>query len=65
MELIEIVTNLTRLSVIASAICAATPTLKDDAFFAKCISPVVYALALNVGTDNESWRQRDLRLKIL
>jgi hypothetical protein len=53
MELIEIVTTLTTLSVIASAICAATPTPKDDAFFAKWIYPVVEALALNIGKAKE------------
>ena len=53
MDLIEIVTTLTTLSVIASAICAATPTPKDDAFFAKWIYPVVEALALNIGKAKE------------
>ena len=37
MSLIEIVTTLTTLSVIASAVGAATPTPKDDAFMAKYI----------------------------
>jgi hypothetical protein len=53
MELIEVITTLTTLSVIASAICAATPTPKDDAFFAKWIYPVVEALALNIGKAKE------------
>ena len=53
MELIEVVTTLTTLSVIASAICSATPTPKDDAFFAKWIYPVVEALALNIGKAKE------------
>jgi|TARA_R110000822_G_C15103911_1_gene472205 hypothetical protein len=49
MSLIEIVSTLTTLSVIASAICAATPTPKDDAFLAKWVYPMIEALALNVG----------------
>jgi hypothetical protein len=53
MSLLEIVTTLTTLSVIASAVCAATPTPKDDAFMAKYIYPVIEALALNVGKSKE------------
>ena len=53
MSLIEIVTTLTTLSVIASAVCAATLTPKDDAFMAKYIYPVIEALALNVGKAKE------------
>ena len=53
MELIEVITTLTTLSVIASAMCADTPTPKDDAFFAKWIYPVVEALALNIGKAKE------------
>ena len=53
MELIEVITTLTTLSVIARAICAATPTPKDDAFFVKWIYPVVEALALNIGKAKE------------
>ena len=49
MSLIEIVSTLTTLSVIASAICAATPTPKDAAFLAKWVYPMIEALALNVG----------------
>jgi|TARA_B100001093_G_scaffold464605_1_gene481630 hypothetical protein len=49
MSLIEIVSTLTTLSVIASAVCAATPTPKDDAFLAKWVYPMIEALALNVG----------------
>jgi len=49
MSLLEIVSTLTTLSVIASAICAATPTPKDDAFLAKWVYPMIEALALNVG----------------
>mgnify|MGYP003632707452 FL=1 len=49
MTIIEIVSTLTTLSVIASAICAATPTPKDDAFLAKWVYPMIEALALNVG----------------
>jgi hypothetical protein len=53
MSLIEIVSTLTTLSVIASAICAATPTPKDDAFLAKWVYPMIEALALNVGKAKE------------
>lgn len=49
MNIVEIVTTLTTLSVIASAVCAATPTPKDDAFLAKWVYPIVEALALNIG----------------
>tara|TARA_R110002072_G_scaffold44696_2_gene124759 strand:+ start:61 stop:222 length:162 start_codon:yes stop_codon:yes gene_type:complete len=49
MTIIEIVSTLTTLSVIASAVCAATPTPKDDAFLAKWVYPMIEALALNVG----------------
>tara|TARA_R110000824_G_scaffold176915_1_gene356151 strand:+ start:300 stop:461 length:162 start_codon:yes stop_codon:yes gene_type:complete len=49
MTMIEIVSTLTTLSVIASAVCAATPTPKDDAFLAKWVYPMIEALALNVG----------------
>ena len=49
MSLIEIVSTLTTLSVIASAVCAATPPPKDDAFLAKWVYPMIEALALNVG----------------
>jgi len=53
MSLIEIVTTLTTLSVIASAICAATPTSKDDLFMSRYVYPVIEALALNVGKAKE------------
>ena len=53
MSLLEIVTTLTTLSVVASAICAATRTPKDDAFMAKYVYPVIEALALNVGKAKE------------
>jgi len=49
MSLLEVVTTLTTLSVVASAICAATPTPQDDAFLSKYVYPVIEALALNVG----------------
>ena len=53
MSLLEIVTTLTTLSVVASAICAATPTPNDDAFMAKYVYPVIEALALNGGKAKE------------
>ena len=53
MSLLEIVTTLTTLSVVASAVCA-TPTPKDDAFMAKYVYPIIEALALNVGKAKNS-----------
>ena len=53
MGLLGIVATLTTLSVVASAICVATPTPQDDAFMAKYIYPVIEALALNVGKAKE------------
>jgi hypothetical protein len=53
MSLMEIVTTLTTLSVVASAVCAATPTPKDDAFLSKWVYPIIEALALNVGKAKE------------
>ena len=53
MSLMEIVTTLTTLSVVASAICAATPTPKDDEFLSKWVYPIIEALALNVGKAKE------------
>ena len=53
MSLLAIVPTLTTLSGVASAICAATPTPKDDAFMAKYVNPVIEALALNVGKAKE------------
>lgn len=49
MSLLEIVSTLTTLSVIASAVCAVTPTPKDDLFLSRYVYPVIEALALNVG----------------
>ena len=34
---------------ISSAICAATPTPKDDAFMGKYVYPIIELIALNVG----------------
>ena len=53
MSLLEIVSTLTTLSVVASAVCAVTPTPKDDAFLAKYVYPVIEALALNIGKAKE------------
>ena len=53
MSRVEIVATISTLSVIASAICAATPTPKDDLFFAKYIYPFVEILAVNVGRAKE------------
>ena len=53
MSLFEIVTTLTTLSVVASAVCAVTPTPQDDAFLSTYVYPVIEALALNVGKAKE------------
>jgi|TARA_R100000808_G_scaffold8556_1_gene24203 hypothetical protein len=34
---------------ISSAVCAATPTPKDDAFMGKYIYPIIELIALNIG----------------
>tara|TARA_R110002020_G_scaffold20390_4_gene69878 strand:- start:1171 stop:1335 length:165 start_codon:yes stop_codon:yes gene_type:complete len=34
---------------ISSAVCAATPTPKDDAFMGKYIYPLIELVALNIG----------------
>lgn len=49
MSIFDVITTLTTVSVVASAVCAVTPTPKDDAFLAKYLYPVIEALALNVG----------------
>ena len=49
MSISDVITTLTTISVVASAICAVTPTPKDDALLAKYLYPVIEALALNVG----------------
>ena len=49
MTIFEIINVITAVVTIASAIAAMTPTPKDDAFIAKYITPIVDALALNIG----------------
>ena len=53
MSLLEVISTLTTLSVIASAVCAVTPTPKDDAFLSTYVYPVIEMLALNVGKAKE------------
>lgn len=38
---------------VASAICAATPTPKDDEFMGRYVYPAIEALALNIGKAKE------------
>jgi hypothetical protein len=52
-ELVEIIALLPTLSVLCSAICAATPTPKDDAIYAKYIYPAIEYIALNFGKAKE------------
>jgi hypothetical protein len=49
MDILTIFNCVTAVVTIASVICAATPTPKDDAFLAKYIYPVLEAVAINVG----------------
>jgi len=49
MSLMEIINIVCAVSVVASAVCAATPTPKDDEIYAKYVYPVIEALALNFG----------------
>ncbi len=53
MSLLEIVSTLTTLSVIESAVCAVMPTPKVDAFLATYVYLVIEAWALYVGKANE------------
>jgi len=38
---------------VSSAICAATPTPKDDEFMGKYVYPIIELIALNVGKAKE------------
>ena len=49
MDLMEILTIATTIVTVASAVCSATPTPKDDEFMGKYVYPFLEALALNVG----------------
>ena len=53
MDILTIINIATLLVTVASAICAVTPTPKDDAFIAKYIYPVVEAVAINIGKAKE------------
>ncbi len=44
---------------VSSAICAATPTPKDDYFLGKYIYPVIEVFALNVGKAKEKAEDKD------
>ena len=45
----EILTTVTTVVTVASAVCAVTPTAKDDQFMGRYVYPFLEALALNVG----------------
>jgi len=49
MDILTVFNCVTAVVTIASAICAATPTPRDDAFLAKYVYPVLEAVAINVG----------------
>tara|TARA_B100000963_G_scaffold244553_1_gene214152 strand:+ start:31 stop:216 length:186 start_codon:yes stop_codon:yes gene_type:complete len=49
MDLMEILTTVTTVVTVASAVCAVTPTAKDDQFMGKYVYPFLEALALNIG----------------
>ena len=53
MSLMEILTLATTTVTVASAVCAATPTPKDDEFMGKYVYPFLEALALNIGKAKE------------
>jgi hypothetical protein len=53
MDILTIINIATLLVTVASAICAATPTPKDDAFIAKYVYPVLEAIAINIGKAKE------------
>ena len=53
MDLMEILTIATTVVTGASAVCAATPTPKDDEFMGKYVYPFLEALALNIGKAKE------------
>ena len=53
MDILTIINIATLLVTVASSICAATPTPKDDAFIAKYIYPVIEAIAINIGKAKE------------
>ena len=53
MDLMEILTTVTTVVTVASAVCAVTPTAKDDQFMGKYVYPFLEALALNIGKAKE------------
>lgn len=53
MSVVDLINIITALSMLASAICAATPTPKDDAMYAKWVYPVIEMIALNIGKAKE------------
>ena len=53
MDLMEILTTVTTVVTVASAVCAVTPTAKDDQFMGKYVYPFLEALALNIGKAND------------
>ena len=49
MDLMEILTTVTTVVTVASAVCAVTPTAKDDQFMGKYVYPFLEVLAFNIG----------------
>ena len=49
MDLMEIWTLVTTIVTIASAVTAATPTPKDDAFMGKWVYPIIEYMSLTIG----------------
>jgi hypothetical protein len=49
MDLMEILTLATTVVTVASAVCAVTPTPKDNEFMGLYVYPFLEALALNIG----------------
>ena len=51
--LTDLIAYATLFVTISSAICAVTPTPKDDAFLGKYVYPVIELIALNIGKAKE------------
>jgi len=49
MDLMEVWTLVTTIVTIASAVTAATPTPKDDAFMGKWVYPIIEYMSLTIG----------------
>ena len=53
MDLMEILTTVTTVDTVPSAVCAVPPTAIDDQFMGRYVYPFLEALALNIGKAKE------------